>query len=65
MQHCHVNTCQVASCDVPDPQEARLPVWRLGLEAVVDAANRLHHYRNLRARMFSQAMHRFDDEDRS
>ena len=41
-----------------------MPAWRAGLTAMVDAVNRLHHYRNLRAHMFAQGMHRFDCEDR-
>lgn len=67
MQHCHTTACLTACRDdvVPEPDETRMPVWRSGLIALVDAVNRLHHYRNLRARMFAQGMHRFDCEDRS
>ena len=67
MHHCHTNACPVAYCDdvVTAERETRTPAWHKVLTAMLDAVNRLHHYRNLRARMFAQGMHRFDCEDRS
>ena len=66
MQHCHSTACSTAYCEdaAPETRNTPIPAWRLSLGALVDAVNRLHHYRNLRARMFAQGMHRFDCEDR-
>ncbi|MEO1247318.1 MAG: hypothetical protein AAFX56_16655 [Pseudomonadota bacterium] len=66
MQHCHANACDIAYCDDVSLEscEVRTPWWRVVPEALVHAVNHLHHYRNLRARTFSQAMHEFDCEDR-
>lgn len=66
MQHCHTTACPTAYCDdvVPEPRKASMPAWRASVGALLDAVNRLHHYRNLRAHLFAQGMHRFDCEER-